>query len=209
MQKKLLQWDDLITQEKLKASLEANHISITSTDTVLGFLAPLTEIGLTSINSIKQARSDKPCLILVASPEKLDYFVDRNSLNRKVTALIKQCWPGPLTIIFKAKKDLASYLVAKDGTIAIRCPEHKGLLKLLEYFDGLFSSSANISTQEVFKTIDQITPDIISNIDYVVIDQDYATQSSLSSTIIDLSGPDIKIVRQGAFPEKQLMKILE
>ncbi len=99
------------------------------TDTVPGLLAPLSERGFKSLNLIK-GRFEKPYLVLTDSPEKLTKFVDF-PLDPYVRVLIEQCWPGPLTIIFKAKAALPSYIKSVDGTIAIRIPKHAGLLKVL------------------------------------------------------------------------------
>jgi len=205
---KLLHWNDALTIEKLKKSLSINHVSITSTDTVLGFLAPLTEQGYQSLHAIKGSRTEKHYVILIAAPGKLSYFVDEQSLDKNILRIIDSCWPGPLTIVFKAKKGLPRHLVSADGTIALRCPRHDGLLKILFYFDGLFSTSANKSGQIVASSLNDLPQDLAAWCDYIVVDEQEA-KTIVPSTIIDVSQFDtIRVVREGAYSSTQLEKIV-
>lgn len=202
---KMRWWQDRQTISLLKNSLHADHCSITSTDTVLGLLAPFTQNGLEKLNTIKGSQQNKPNLVLIGSPKKLEAFVDTAILNEKICKLIEICWPGPVTLIFKALPNWPRQLVSAQGTIALRCPKHTGLLTLLESFDGLFSTSANLSGQKPPESIDEIDPSILSHIDYIVVDQEQRAEKSLPSTILDISdGKSIKVVREGAYPVPRL-----
>jgi phosphoesterase RecJ-like protein len=192
---KKLFWQDWQTIQLLVDSLKNDEVSITSTDTILGLLANLSKQSFSLLNQIKEERTDKPYLILISSTEKLAHFVDPENLNQNAKNLIKNCWPGPLTIIFKAKKDLPPHVVSKEGKIALRIPSHKDLRRLLDFFDGLFSTSANKSGKLSPKTIYEVDSDVISKIKYVVLDKkedlkvdsSYALYQTLPSSIIDLS----------------------
>src|SRR5258708_2226171 len=102
---KTLWWQDEQTLSLLTKSLQADHCSITSTDTVLGLLAPFTQNGFETLNTIKDGRQNKPYIILISSPQKLELFVETALLNEKISNLIERCWPGPVTFIFQAKSD--------------------------------------------------------------------------------------------------------
>ncbi|MFA6263371.1 MAG: L-threonylcarbamoyladenylate synthase [Candidatus Babeliales bacterium] len=200
---KILWWRDELTINLMKKSLEEDYVSITATDTVLGFLARPSEKTHTIIDTIKGSKPDKPYLILIGSPQKLSAFVDVEKLSEEVKCITKKCWPGPLTIIFNAKKNLPRFIQSKDGTVAIRCPRHTGLLNLLAHFEGVFSTSANKSGAPVSKTSQELSPELLMNIDYVVLDhQDVPAQ--LPSTIIDVTSSKIKLVRPGAYPIEKL-----
>lgn len=202
---KIISWQDPSTIPLLEQALAAGNCSITSTDTILGFLAPLTEQGFAGLNALKGGRQDKPYLVLIASPDKLEAFIDYAALAPKIQKLVTQCWPGPVTIIFKAKPNLPKYLVSPTGTIAIRCPQHTGLLTLLASYDGLFSTSANRSGQEPPQHVEQIDPDVIELVDYIVTEPNPTQEAQLPSTIIDASdNHNIKVVRAGTFPASKL-----
>ncbi len=201
---KSFSWSDYEIIEKLKKSLNLNLINITSTDTIPGLLANITEKSFVKLNEIKLQRTNKPYLILISSPEKIKLFVDENYLDRNVENLIKNCWPGPLTIIFKAKDNLPGFIKSSTNTIALRCPKHPQLLKLLESFDGLFSTSANISGQQTPTSINQIDQQILDKIDFIVFGNEKETSPS---TMIDVSKKGVvKIIREGEFKTKTLEK---
>ncbi len=209
MKDKILYWDGKRTPELLKASLNANHLSVTATDTMLGFLAPLTKEAYEHLNAVKNSRSNKRYIILIGSLDKLSYFVEMKTLSQQAQKLINQCWPGPLTIVFKAKQNIPPHLVEENGTIALRYPNHNELNSLLTDYHGLFSTSANISGQMPATTIAHIHPNIMASIDWVIVDHKKTMYPLIPSTIVDASeqGP-VKIIRQGAYPQAELERIL-
>ncbi len=205
--KKTLYWHDPSVTDIVKAALEKNSVSITSTDTILGLLAPLTQQAFDALNALKGARDKKPYLVIIGSLENLDKFVDRSAVAPRAQAMLEQCWPGPLTVIFKAKKDLPSFMVSADGTIAIRCPQHKGLLNILKYFDGLFSTSANRSGRPTPRSIGDLDQQLASQIELGIVDQEQQVVHAPPSTIIDVTDPKrAVVVREGAYPVEMLKK---
>ena len=212
---KKLFWNDLQTIQLLVDSLKNDEVSITSTDTILGLLANLSEQSFSLLNHVKKDRTEKPYLILVSSTEKLDRFVDIENLNQNAKNLIEKCWPGPLTIIFKARKDLPHHIASKEGKVALRIPSHEYLRKLLDFFDGLFSTSANKSGKLSPKNLYEVDRDVLSKVKYVVLDkkEDLKVDSSsalyqtLPSSIIDISNQrEVLVLRDGAYSIKELEK---
>ncbi len=176
---KLHYWSEKQIIDKLKISLCNNNIVITSTDTILGFLGNITLESFDKITKIKEKRENKPFLVIINSIDKLSKFVDIQSLEgTNVNKLLKKHWPGPLTVIFKAKKDLPSFLQSKENTIAIRCPQHKGLQEILQHFDGLFSTSANRTNQPTPINYKDLDPEIIKQVQFVLIESEKHTQPS-------------------------------
>ncbi len=203
---KVLWWSDVPTIDLLKQSLDEGMVSVTSTDTVLGFLACINEKTHKIIDAIKGSKPDKPYLILIDSPNKLSAFVDIQTLSEEAKCITAKCWPGPLTIIFKAKKNLHLCMQSKEGTVALRCPRHTGLLNVLTHYDGLFSTSANKSGLPVAKTFQELDRDLLHDVDYVVLDRD-STPTDVPSTIIDVTSSEVKVVRQGAYPTEKLERL--
>lgn len=208
----LYYWSNPKTINIQKNSLSNNQILITSTDTVLGILGNITKKSFEKIVKIKERKENKPFLILINKPKKLYSFIDKKNLNNiKLMELLKQHWPSPLTVIFKAKKNLPTFLKSKQNTIAIRCPRHEGLQKILFFFNGLFSTSANKAGENIPKKHTELNPKILKDIDFITIKkEDIDTQNklyqALPSTIIDASNDRIKIIRKGAYPIKDLEK---
>lgn len=205
-------WTNLTAQRTLRKSLQNNDVSIVSTDTILGFIAPITLEGFTKLMHIKGKREQKPYLILIASHKKLSSFIDETKLSNAMLNVLHHCWPGPLTVIFQARTPQPTYLTSSTGTIALRCPQHKELRILLEDFDGLFSTSANKSGEAVPQSYYDVPQDIIQKIAYVVLDENNEKnpQQNLPSTIIDFSAAmenhaaPVRVIREGAYSIKEL-----
>lgn len=205
MNNKLLLWKDPSTIEKLTQSLKENRASVISTDTVLGLLADVTQSGFESLNKIKQ-RSEKTYIVLVSDVKKLHFFVDIDAGNKKLLNLINKCWPGPVTIVFKAKENIPDYLKTFQNTIAIRIPKHADLLQLLTNFDGLFSTSANLSGGQIPEQLGDLSFQIENSVDYIVIENSSNNYRYpvVPSTIIDCTQDKIKVIRQGIYPLEEL-----
>lgn len=202
----MIYWSDVHTTEKLKEALHRDEIVLASGDTVLGLWGNVTEQAFQNMNQIKQ-RFDQPYLITIGSIDRLPKFIDQ-TLNEKLQTLIQTCWPGPVTLVFKARKDLPEWMVSATGTIALRIPDHDGLLDLMQHFDGLFSTSANISGQPVTNCIDQIDSAIISQVAIICGDRDQQCYSKSPSTILNCSSGDIQVLRSGAFSLEKLQDLL-
>lgn len=173
----IIYWQTTDTKDKIIEALKSNNVLITTTDTIPGLLANVTNQGFQALNKIKHDRQHKPYIILISDINKLDYFVEPEQLTPQIKNLVEQCWPGPLTIIFKAKKELPNFLKSEHGTIAIRCPNYPPLLEILKHFEGLYSTSANRSAGAVPTTIDAVDPQLSSEVAYLVDDSDFRLRS--------------------------------
>lgn len=202
-----LYWDNLEAIQKLKEVLDKDQIALTSSDTVLGLLGRLTQQSYYKLNSIKH-RSEKPYVILMQSVKHLPQFIDQK-LNKHLQTFISKVWPGPVTLIFKAKSDLPSYIKNNNGTIALRVPNHPGLLRLLCFYEGLFSTSANIHTAPIPQTIDEIDPQLLSNISVECYQREYMNYPLIPSTILDCSSEKIKVVRSGCCLRDELKNMID
>lgn len=188
-----LSWQDSQTHFILEKQLKNNQIVLTSTDTVIGLLGQLSQASFEQINAIKK-RTDKPYLVLVGSVAKAKKFMAAD-ISGQIQQLMATAWPGPLTLIVRAKPGLPTFMTS-TGAIAIRVPKHVGLLQLLQKFDGLFSTSANLAGEPVpvsLAAVDQSIKDAVAQL----VD---GQQEETPSTILDCTGDTIKLVRAGAYP---------
>jgi len=205
---KILIWNNSNSVLLLKESLEKNNACVGTGDTVLGLLANTTSAGFEKLNEIKK-RFSKSYIVLVNDICKLPLFVQIDFSDKKLMTLIKEIWPGPVTLIFKSKTNLPNYLKSLDNTIAIRIPKHPGLLQLLTFFDGLFSTSANLSGEKIPESLDEIDFHIVNLVEYIILDsleQNYR-YPVVPSTILDCTQSKIKVIRQGIVPLDKLENI--
>jgi L-threonylcarbamoyladenylate synthase len=168
-----------------------NNVILGDSDTVLGLYAPLTQEGFLALNRLKK-RAEKPYLVLVANKERALSLV-ANPMAPELLALMDACWPGPVTLICKARLNNNSgleipdtgYAVSGWGTIGLRVPDHAGLQELLPHFEGLFSTSANITGNPVPHSLGQVDPEIAHAVAGVVLNRDTKSTGGVASTILD------------------------
>lgn len=206
MKQKTIFWDDLPEVNNASLSLQQNKLIIGTTDTVLGLFAPANEEGFTLLNSLKE-RKNKPYLLIASSPLSIAHLINHKK-SFHIEKLMKNFWPGPLTIIFKASDSVPSYFLSEYGTIAVRVPDHKGMQMLLEKNKLLFSTSANKSGESLPVTVKELNSSLSEYADYIIDDR-VQQKKSVPSTLIDCSGftdenPVIKILRKGKVSAQEL-----
>ncbi len=153
---------------------------------------------------IKKRPLQNPLLAMVNSRSHLETLVD--SIPDIAEKLIEKYWPGNITIVFKAAKHIPDLLTAKTDKVGLRMPWHPVAKALVNAVDRpITGTSANISGKPGCSTIDTIDPDIIKNVDMTL---DAGTlKKGLGSTVVDVTGDVLKIVRQGHIPESEILKI--
>lgn len=191
----MLNWDKKDSYLDLVQALQDDKVVLASSDTVLGLFAQLSEKAKLRLDIVKK-RNLKPYIILLQSALQIHEFTDQD-LDPAMQKIIATYWPGPLTIIFKAKSSLPSWMIGSQQTVAIRIPYHTGLQKLLESVPALFTTSANISDQPVPHTYTDVAPEILQQVAAVCCEHN-AMYDGPASTIVDYSSGSIKIVRVGA-----------
>jgi L-threonylcarbamoyladenylate synthase len=200
---KKYRWYDAHAESEMIRTLQEGAIILGTSDTVIGLLAPFTTQGFIALNRIKQ-RKDKPYLVLAANLKDVYALTDAFK-NEQLKALAQQFWPGPITFIVPAKKEVPSFATSATGAIAIRIPQHAGLLSLLSKTGPLFSTSANISHEPVPDVLSSVSPQIIEQVGLII---DGETQYTIPSTILDCTGEAIVIIREGAVSSQRLQPYL-
>ncbi|HSW73632.1 MAG TPA: L-threonylcarbamoyladenylate synthase [Candidatus Limnocylindria bacterium] len=192
---KWLFWANSQDRALIAAALRSGQVIAGGSDTVPGLLAAVTPAGFDALNTLK-ARGDKPYLILIAAPEKLACFAQL-PLSHAAQRLAATYWPGPLTVVVKARTGLADYMQGANGTVALRVPRHAGLLALLQDFDGLFSTSANMTGQPTPQHVADIDERLQDAARYLVANEQ-ESELGVPSTIVDCTGDIPRVIRQGA-----------
>jgi L-threonylcarbamoyladenylate synthase len=139
-------------------------IAVFPTDTIydIGCSVKKPE-ALKRIFKLKDRPLSQSLSILISRPEVALEIAD---FKDKDLEILKKIWPGPWTLITKAKVQLAQGGVGPDGTIALRCPDHGIALELLRTAgDTLAVSSANFSGGKSPVRFEEVDPDILDKVD--------------------------------------------
>ena len=187
--------------ELLTKILNNGELAVIPTDTVYGLVGDATnEDTIKKVFAIKQREKEKPLLILVSSIDMLSNYVE--SISPLEEKIINKFWPGPLTIIFKNKRNLSDTLTSGKKEIAIRMPNNKDLLNLITKLNKpIIATSANIAHKKTITSIDLLENSIKSKISYIY---DGGYLQDIPSTIVKLEDNKIKFVREGAILKKML-----
>lgn len=175
------------------------------TDTVYGLAASHTvETALDRIFEVKGRPADRILPLLVSSIDALERLTER--IDVRVELLLDECWPGPLTLALPARKGLLPHLVAPDGTIGVRMPNHPLALEIIEKAGGVVAcTSANRSGQPPACSASEVAMTIGGDID-LTIDGGLAP-GGVPSTVVVIAGDRLTIVREGAITEGDLAAV--
>ena len=111
---------------------EYNDIFLSTTDTVVGIGAPVSQKNFNAIMKLKKRDSQKPLIIMVGSIEQAQKLEGWNSQAQK---LADEFWPGATTLIL-------------SKTVAVRMPDVLELCNLIKQIGPIYMTSANISGQK-------------------------------------------------------------
>jgi len=150
--------------------------------------------ALQKLFELKSRPADKPVSLIVGTEVSLSLVTDE--ISDMARGLITACWPGPLTILFKARKGLPEQVVL-DGKVAVRVPGESFALQLTRALTfPITATSANVSGGMAASDADTVVKYFPSGID-LLIDAG-PTKGGQPSTVVDASGDKIKLVRAGA-----------
>lgn len=179
--------------------LKNDGLAVIPTDTVYGLVGDATnEEVIKKIFDLKQREKEKPLLILVSNLDMLNHYVE--NISKIELKIINHFWPGPLTIIFANKKNLSDTLTSGKKEIAIRMPNNKDLLNLINKLNKpIIATSANIAHKKTITSIDLLEDSIKNNIDYIY---DGGYLEDIPSTIIKVSDNKVEIIREGIIAQE-------
>jgi L-threonylcarbamoyladenylate synthase len=188
--------------EELGSGLRAGKIAAFPTDTVYGLgTSAESESGVDAIYRLKGRPSLKPLPILVESPSAAWRIAQATP---QALALAQKYWPGPLTMVLWPTQE-GRRLLRGHPTIGLRVPNHKALLSVLrELKVPLASTSANLSGEPATGSAPALEP-LESAVDFMLVEDE--PLPGLESTVVDLTEPEPKVLREGAVPARDVLEL--
>ncbi|HXP92578.1 MAG TPA: L-threonylcarbamoyladenylate synthase [Candidatus Binatia bacterium] len=171
------------------------------TDTVYGIGAdPMQPDALARIYTAKARPRDKPLSLHFATVAEALEYVDVAS-----APLVRRLLPGPLTVIVRRPAFVSENVTAGLPTVGLRVPDHPLCSALLERCGPLAATSANVSTMPAYEG----NGDAGALPEADVFVDAGPTPRRGESTVIDISGPQPKLVREGVVSLKDIEAILK
>jgi len=174
------------------------------TDTVYGIATAWQHAAaLDRIFVAKQRDRSKPIPLLVSSIDVLERITSR--IDPAVALLLDQFWPGGLTVAIPAMAGMSPALLAADGTVGVRMPNHRLAVELIEHAGGIVAcTSANISGDLPARSPAEVLLALDDLIDGVV-DGGLAL-GGVPSTVIGFAQHELVIHREGAVSTSDLAR---
>lgn len=178
--------------------LQNGGVVIYPTETCYGIGVDATnEIAVEKLLKYKAKRQGKPFSIAVSGIEMAQKYVDINEIAEN---LYKNFLPGPLTVISKSLKKVASKVESEHGTLGVRVPDHPLVLWLIDEFGKpITATSANASYKKVPYKIQDILENISKKqkklVDLIIDAGELPPRPS--STVVDTTMNESKVLRQG------------
>lgn len=176
--------------------LASGGIIIYPTDTVYGLGCSVeNKNAIERIYLVKRQRSDKPFSFVCSD---LTHISEYAHVGNAAFKIMKHLIPGPYTFILPAArmKQLPKILVSKRRTVGIRVPDSKVSLAIVrEIGHPILSTSVTDDSGELLNDPARIAESFRNTVDLII---DGGTLVSDPSTVVDLTGDEPKVVRQGA-----------
>lgn len=198
--------DNSSTRKQAHEVIRNGGIIAFRTDTFYGLgVDPGNEAALKALVDLKGREAGKPILVIVSDAEQVERFVaQRTAIFDEVA---EKFWPGPLTIVGQAREDLPEELTAGTGTIGVRLPNDEDVRDLVRACGGaLTATSANVSGSPPARSAGEVQEQFPSGVDLIIDGGE--VQATEPSTVLDLSGAEPRLIREGAVSSKELRSTL-
>jgi len=182
--------------EQVAEVLSRDGVIAYPTDTLYGLGCLVSrKKAVDRIQAMKGRDPKKPMSILCADMEMLCRYT--RHLDTPTFRILKQMFPGPYTAVLPCSREVPRYLQSKR-TVGLRIPDNI-FCRAITHLVGepIITTSCNVSGEEPLTTSWEIQESLGYLLDLVV---DCGEPAGLASTVIDLTGDEPVLLRQGAGP---------
>ncbi|EHR52312.1 Sua5/YciO/YrdC/YwlC family protein [Saccharomonospora marina XMU15] len=187
------------------AAVRSGRLVVLPTDTVYGIGTDAFDgVAVRGLLQAKHRGPDMPVGVLVGSWSTVDGLA--LGVSRQARMLIEAFWPGDLSIVLPHAPSLNWDLGTTRGTVMLRMPLHPVALELLREVGPMAVSSANVSGQPPAATAQQALDQLGDSV-AVYLDGGPSGEP-VPSTIVDLTGEQPVLLREGAVSAEAVSEVL-
>jgi len=187
------------------AAVKNGGVVVLPTDTVYGIGADAFDSSaVAALLSAKGRGRDMPVGVLVGSWHTIDGLA--LMVPQSTRDLIRAFWPGALSLVVRQAPSLQWDLGDARGTVMLRIPVHPVAIELLREVGPMAVSSANVSGRPSAVDAGEARSQLGDLVD-VYLDAGPAAQQA-ASTILDLTGPEPRILRSGPVSAEGIAAVL-
>ncbi len=177
------------------------------TETVYGIGSNIfSAAAVDRIYNLKSRDRSKALIVIAADIIQVGDLVEE--IPEAAERLMENFWPGPLTMVFRASRELAGSPFHRSHTIAIRIPDCPICLALLKSSGfPIISTSANRSNEPPAVTAEQVNEKFGDELDLIIDGSE--TLSTTPSTVVDVTRLPVRVLREGAISRLEIDTVLE
>ncbi|MBN1120280.1 MAG: threonylcarbamoyl-AMP synthase [Anaerolineae bacterium] len=197
--------DDPQAGEKAAQVIRAGGLIILPTDTVYGVAADLWQPeAVAALYAAKKRPPDRAIPVLLAAFE--DIPIVSGDVPPLARHLAEAFWPGPLTLAVSKRAELPEIVTAYP-TVGVRIPDHNRAREVIHACGGALAvTSANLSGQPSPITAQEAADSLGESVDLVL--DGGPCPGGIPSTVVDISGGELVIVRAGPLSESILRRVI-
>ncbi len=185
---------DASAVEKIRTCLARGGLVVHPTDTVYGLAAdPFQSAAVERVYAVKQRPRELVLSMAVAEVEEIFRYGVKTPLAEN---FCRKNLPGPFTVVLKATPSAPPALVNRQSLIGLRVPDHAIPRLIAKTYGPMTTTSANRHGQPSPTECDEAKAQLGDGVD-LYIDAG-PTPLGAESSVVDLSGPKAKVLRQGA-----------
>ena len=174
------------------------------TDTVYGLgTIAFNQAAIESIYLAKNRPLEKAIPILIADEDELVSVAER--VPPLARHLASRFWPGPMTLVLPKHKNLPAAISA-TSTVGVRVPNQDFARLLLRCAGPLAVTSANLSGRESPRMAKEVLDQLNGRIPLILDGGE--TRGGIPSTVVDVTGKEPIIIREGPITLEQIKSIL-
>ncbi|MDR5683349.1 MAG: L-threonylcarbamoyladenylate synthase [Armatimonadota bacterium] len=181
--------------------LRTGGVIVFPTDTVYGLGCDATDAAaVRRVFAIKGRTPDQPVPILLADPDDAEGLA---FITPAARLLMDRFWPGPLTIVLRARDRLPDIVTAGTGNVGLRVPDHAVPRSLArELGRPLVGTSANVHGQPPATSVVQVLSQLDGRPDLIL---DGGRCRSAASTVVDCTAQTPRVLRPGPISEAEVL----
>jgi L-threonylcarbamoyladenylate synthase len=182
--------------------IRAGYVVAIPTDTLYGLAAdPFSAAAVARVFDVKGRAADRALPLIAADVAQIASRLGR--LSEIATRLADRFWPGPLTLLMPAARQLAREVSGETGTVGVRVPAD-AIARAVCAACGhpVTATSANLSGAPAAATADDVEDALGDRIEFLL--DAGPTPGGAPSTIVDVTAGEPRLVRAGAIAWEEI-----
>ncbi|MBQ9314048.1 MAG: threonylcarbamoyl-AMP synthase [Clostridia bacterium] len=187
--------------------IQSGGLVLFPTETVYGIGAnALKDDAVEKIFEAKGRAQDNPLILHISDMDMLPMIA--KNISELEYRLMDAFWPGPFTIILNKKPGIAKAATCGGDTVGVRMPNNKIAHDLIKCANvPIAAPSANISGRPSGTKLEDILEELRDKVNYIIDGGE--CDIGLESTVVRVTGDEVKILRPGKITKEDIQKIVD